>query len=1155
MPKTKFGALDIRRLATELDASCVGTRVQNIYDVDAKTFLLKLNEPGREKMLIVIESGVRFHLTKFVKEKSDMPSGFSMKLRKHIRQKRVLSIEQLGGDRVVDFKFGLYEKFESEYHIILELYAAGNVVLTDCNYNVLSLIRVFKDDEVRFAVGENYLEAIGKSQGASLTDAEALASLNRTAMQSFLRGVLADFQASLDAAVAAAAAPEPPASETSTTNRRQQAHKQKVSKAKKTAAPTLKQGLTLRTSPVNHLGPDLVEHCILCAGLQPGQKLTDQLLQDNEDASPLENLVRAFKTDALQVLGQLDQAEAHNAVLVFEKGKTVEDVEDEDAPATALFYDRFDPVLLEQYKERNVQRFDSLNDAVDEFYSKIDIQRQERASIAHKKQAAKKVEAIRKDQESRIQTLKDEVSRKEQCAEAITYNVEDVDKAIIVVRSAVATGMSWEELDELIAAEKAKANPIASLIQDTALERNEITLRLPLPDEDSADDDDEDGSDDDEDDEEADDLERPQRTRRRTRPKRSPFIKVSVNINYSAFANVSSMYQNKKQAVDKAERTKEASEKVLEAAEKKYKKEVEKHEAGRRRVREQRKVNWFEKFRWFITSEGILVLSGRDAQQNELLVKKYLRASHGDIYVHADLHGAATCIARAPKPGVEIPPESLRQAGAMTVCMSNAWSAKIITSAWWVHADQVSKTAPSGEYLSTGSFMIRGKKNFLPPCRLELSFGFIFKLDETQESFETRKLDWRAMASQDDTANLDAAAPPVPPAKSERDAERTEDTVKNEDGTEENDDGDEDEDAEEGEDDGDDDDDEEEEDDDDEDEEEDKDNVEKMNDSKNEDIAAASEQSETDDYDDPDVMDELEAPAKPSKERSPDEQDGANDEATKRGSRYMTAKERRQLKKGNTETPPSSEKQSSDKASKEKSKGTSKPAKNANTELPRRKRGKLKKMKKKYGDQTEEDRRLAMIALGHKGLDDDNGDDEGDSIAESEATSAGPSGPGTTRRQAQTQQKKTKKTVAAGGGDGEDDDELNSDELNLKSFTLNPQPDDVLLYALPMCGPPQATTKFKYRVKVIPGSLKKGKAARMATEVLLRIQGAGDSEKDHIRYVTDNEMVQTMAGNVKLMAPGLAAASGAASKKKGGGKPKKGRVGKPKGGKVKSKKQ
>lgn len=102
----------------------------------------------------------------------------------------------------------------------------------------------------------------------------------------------------------------------------------------------------------------------------------------------------------------------------------------------------------------------------------------------------------------------------------------------------------------------------------------------------------------------------------------------------------------------------------------------------------------------------------------------------GDMYVHADLHGATSVIIKNPT-GQPVPPKTLNEAGCMAVSYSAAWEAKIVTSAWWVHHSQVSKTAPTGEYLTTGSFMIRGKKNFLPPCYLMMGFGFIFKLDET----------------------------------------------------------------------------------------------------------------------------------------------------------------------------------------------------------------------------------------------------------------------------------------------------------------------------------------------------------------------------------------------------------------------------------------
>lgn len=89
------------------------------------------------------------------------------------------------------------------------------------------------------------------------------------------------------------------------------------------------------------------------------------------------------------------------------------------------------------------------------------------------------------------------------------------------------------------------------------------------------------------------------------------------------------------------------------------------------------------------------------------MVKRYLKKD--DVYVHADLHGASSVIIKNISSD-PIPPTTLLQAGTMSVVQSKAWDSKIVTSAWWVSADQVSKTAPSGEYLTTGSFMIRGKK-------------------------------------------------------------------------------------------------------------------------------------------------------------------------------------------------------------------------------------------------------------------------------------------------------------------------------------------------------------------------------------------------------------------------------------------------------------
>ena len=81
------------------------------------------------------------------------------------------------------------------------------------------------------------------------------------------------------------------------------------------------------------------------------------------------------------------------------------------------------------------------------------------------------------------------------------------------------------------------------------------------------------------------------------------------------------------------------------------------------------------------------MIAGRDQQQNELLVKRYMAPN--DLYVHADLHGATSVIIKNPT-GQPVPPKTLNEAGQLAVCYSAAWESKIVTSAYWVESSQVS---------------------------------------------------------------------------------------------------------------------------------------------------------------------------------------------------------------------------------------------------------------------------------------------------------------------------------------------------------------------------------------------------------------------------------------------------------------------------------
>jgi len=103
--------------------------------------------------------------------------------------------------------------------------------------------------------------------------------------------------------------------------------------------------------------------------------------------------------------------------------------------------------------------------------------------------------------------------------------------------------------------------------------------------------------------------------------------------------------------------------------------------------------------------------------------------------------------------------------------------------------------------------------------------------------------------------------------------------------------------------------------------------------------------------------------------------------------------------------------------------------------------------------------------------------------------------------------------------------ELNEDDkekLNeLDSIVGIPLPDDILQFAVVVCGPYTALNSFKFKVKLTPGSMKRGKAAKAAISFFLHNNELSSIERDLIKFIEDNEMVHSILGNVKLSSPGL----------------------------------
>ncbi|MGB0855556.1 MAG: ribosome rescue protein RqcH [Nitrosopumilus sp.] len=138
-------------------------------------------------------------------------------------------------------------------------------------------------------------------------------------------------------------------------------------------------------------------------------------------------------------------------------------------------------------------------------------------------------------------------------------------------------------------------------------------------------------------------------------------------------------------------------------------------------VSEIRKKNWYERYRWFFTSDGLLAIGGRDAASNSAVIRKHLEKN--DKVFHGDIFGSPFFIL---KDAQNAPDTSMSEIAHATVCFSRAWREGMYgINAFWVHPDQVKKSAPSGEFLPKGSFTIEGQRNFIKSENLRLAVGII----------------------------------------------------------------------------------------------------------------------------------------------------------------------------------------------------------------------------------------------------------------------------------------------------------------------------------------------------------------------------------------------------------------------------------------------
>ncbi len=181
---------------------------------------------------------------------------------------------------------------------------------------------------------------------------------------------------------------------------------------------------------------------------------------------------------------------------------------------------------------------------------------------------------------------------------------------------------------------------------------------------------------------------------------------IPLNIRLDIWGNVNEL---RRKIGEYKRKVKSASEKMREVEEriKDFEKKITRSYLRVRRGIRPRQ--WFERYHWLITRNGFLVIGGRDAGQNETIVRKYLEPN--DIFLHAEIHGAPATVLKTR--GKEPLHEDILDAAVIAGCYSRAWKEGFGSiDVFWVKGSQVSKKPPSGEYLSKGAFMVYGRKEY-----------------------------------------------------------------------------------------------------------------------------------------------------------------------------------------------------------------------------------------------------------------------------------------------------------------------------------------------------------------------------------------------------------------------------------------------------------
>ncbi|WP_372912047.1 ribosome rescue protein RqcH [Salinigranum sp.] len=361
------------------------------------------------------------------------------------------------------------------------------------------------------------------------------------------------------------------------------------------------------------------------------------------------------------------------------------------------------PLRERERQELNEEAHDTFNEALDAYFYRVQFETEEETESGDDRpdfeEEIAKQKRIIEQQEGAIEGFEEQADAEREKAETLYARYDLVDEVLSTVRAAREQGVPWNDIEEKLGAGADQGIPAAEAVVGVDAAEGTVTLDL-------------DGT------------------------------RVTVDVSMGVEKNADRLYTEAKRIEEKKEGALAAIEDTREelAAVKKRRDAWEADDddgeedddedvdwLSRQSIPIRQPEHWYERFRWFETSDGFLVIGGRNADQNEDLVKKYL--SKHDRFLHAQAHGGPVTVLKASRPSepsnpVDFPESTLREAAQFAVAYSSVWKdGRHAGDAYMVTPDQVSKTPESGEYLEKGGFVIRGDRTYFRDCEARLAVG------------------------------------------------------------------------------------------------------------------------------------------------------------------------------------------------------------------------------------------------------------------------------------------------------------------------------------------------------------------------------------------------------------------------------------------------